>query len=67
MKVILFSKYSKVYVDFENAIKFSENLTVLKRIAFEVKPLISVNYDKTNFVTHLLHPKSEMMTLKFFT
>ena len=46
MKVIAFSKYSKLYVDFENAIKFSENLTVLKIIAFEVKPLISVNYDK---------------------
>ena len=26
MKVILFSKYSKFYVDFENAIKFSENV-----------------------------------------
>ena len=44
--MIFISKSSKFCLDFENAIKFSENLTVLSRIAFEVKPLISVNYDK---------------------
>ena len=39
MKAILFSKCSKFYVDFENAIKICENFTVLKIIAFKVKSL----------------------------
>ena len=30
MKVIFFSKWSKFYVDFENAIKFSENVDGLE-------------------------------------
>ena len=41
MKVIFFSKYSIFYVDLEDEIKFRENLH-----AFELKPLISVIYDK---------------------
>ena len=46
MKIILVSKYSKFYVDCVNAIKFEENLIILRIIAFEVKALISVNYGK---------------------
>ena len=30
MKIIFLSKYSKFYVDFENAIKFQENVDALR-------------------------------------
>ena len=46
MKVILFSKYSKFYVDFQKALKFQKILMVLQIIVFEFKPLVSVNYHK---------------------
>ena len=46
MKLIFFSKYSKFYVALENAKKFEKIMMVLKIIAFELKALVSVNYDK---------------------
>ena len=46
MNMISFSKYSKFYVDLENAIKFQKNLMSLEIIAFDVKPFISINYNK---------------------
>ena len=44
--MILVSKSLKFYVDLENAIKFPENLTVLKILAYELVAVVSVNYDK---------------------
>ena len=47
MKAILFVKYSKFYVALEKCQQNSQKiLMVLKIIPFEVKPLISLNYDK---------------------
>ena len=46
MKVIFFSKGSKFYVHFENAIKRAENLMILKIIAFELVVEVSVKYGK---------------------
>ena len=46
MKVTYCSKYSKCYVDFENAIKFEKRLMVFKIIAFELVAGVSVNYEK---------------------
>ena len=45
MKVIFLSKHSKFYVDFENAIKFEENVDCFED-CFELVVGTSVNYER---------------------
>ena len=47
MKVIFFSKCSKFYVDFENAIKVPENVSRSEdNFASELVASVSVNYER---------------------
>ena len=49
MKVTFFFKCSKFSVDFKNAVKISENVSDLKRIAFDLVAGNFLNYDKNTY------------------